>query len=243
MQNSVPINIWASKHNLSFFLLRIKEYKQLDEYVKLYLKFLGHRIIRSPSKGPYGEQGKDIVAEEDEGTRAYCSYVVKAGALHGNLYGKFGILKQMRDALLIPLEESQYRNSPRTVVVIYNEYEGYRGAIKVFEQEKKKIQKELGKHLLLREIQRWDIEELTNRFFKKRQDFQESGRMLLALDMLHEFKDIGIDFEKKATMILSRPLRKKHELKTLVKETLGSIRKIKDNYAFEQLKSVGEYDD
>ena len=49
------VNPWISKDNLRYFLLKFKEDKELDDYVRMYLQFLDYRIIRSPSKGPYGE--------------------------------------------------------------------------------------------------------------------------------------------------------------------------------------------
>jgi hypothetical protein len=236
------VNPWISKDNLRYFLLKFKEDKELDDYVRMYLQFLDYRIIRSPSKGPYGEQGKDLVAIEDEVRKTYCSYVIKAGTLQENLDGNFGILKQMRDALLIPLEEIEYNDSRRTVVVVHNGYEGYRGAINVFERVKEEIQKQLGGNLLLRKIQRWDIEELTNRFFKKRKDFEKAEEAKLILAILHEHEKINIDFEKKAEVILSDPQVQKTEYKRLLKDHFGAIKKIKGNFALEKFAEEGTYD-
>jgi len=228
------VNPWIRKDNLRYFLLKFKEDKELDDYVRMYLQFLDYQIIRTPSKGPYGEQGKDLVAIEDEEGKAYCSYVVKAGTLQKNLYGDFGILKQMEDALLKPLEQTMYINSRRTVVVVHNGYEGYRGAIKIFEQQKEQIQKQLGSHLLLNEIQRWDIEELTNRCFEKRDDFQKAEEFELTLNILHGHEKINIDFEKKAEVILLDPRVQKTEYKELIRDQLRAIKRLKDNLALEK---------
>ena len=77
----MPIDPWASKENLRWFLYRLKEDQELDALMKDYINILGHKIVMSPSKGPYGEKGKDIVAIENENTGAYCSYVIKRGTL------------------------------------------------------------------------------------------------------------------------------------------------------------------
>lgn len=101
---------FVSKHNLRWFLKNLKEDKELDSLIEDYIRTaLKHRIIMLPSKGPYGEKGKDIVAVENEETSDYCSYIVKRGTLQKNLTGRFGILRQMEEAMLIELEFGEYQ--------------------------------------------------------------------------------------------------------------------------------------
>ena len=135
-----------------------------------------------------------------------------------------------------------YRNSKRSVIVVHNGHEGYRGAIKIFEEEKEKIQKELEGHLLLREIGRWDIEELTNRFFEKRDDFQKAEEFEIMLNILRGHERINVDFEQKAERILSDPEVEKTAYKELISEQLGAIKKIKGTFALEKFADEGTYD-
>lgn len=122
------IDPWASKDGLRFFLLKLKEDQELDALIKIYVRdILGHKIVMSPSKGRFGEKGKDLVAIEDESKGGYCSYIVKRGTLQKHLHGPFGVLKQMRDALLIDLEIERYKAKPRTAVIVHNGDEGSRG--------------------------------------------------------------------------------------------------------------------
>ena len=59
------IDPWISKENLREHLLNLKEDRQLDSLIEVYVRsVLEHKIIRSPSKGSR-EEGKDIVAVEN----------------------------------------------------------------------------------------------------------------------------------------------------------------------------------
>lgn len=159
---------WDSKYNLRETLMTFKEDKQLDSLIIDYIReCLGHKIIMVPSKGPHGEGGKDIVAVENEEAGTYCSYIVKRGNLQKNLEGQFGILRQTEMAVLIDVEIDKYREGKRTAVVVHNGKERYRGAIARFEKKCRAIEKKCGA-LLLRPIERWDIDELVNRLFEYR---------------------------------------------------------------------------
>jgi len=166
-------NPWDSKTSLRWFLSRFNEEGELDAYMIVYARdILGHKIVRRPSKGPRGEDGKDFAAVENPNDNSYCSYIIKKGNLHSKLYGKYGIMNQMREAMFIPLEEKKYKNSKRSARVVHNGYEGYRGAIEKFEAEKQSLEQECG-DLLLREIERWDIDEIVDRLFPHRENFQK----------------------------------------------------------------------
>jgi len=228
---------WISKDKLKWFLLKFKEDQELDALIKEYISnVLCHKIVMSPSKGPYGEKGKDIVAIENEETGAYCSYVIKQGTLQNNLEGPFGILQQMRDAIMIDLEIEKYRGKQRTVVVVHNGDEGYRGAIHRFETEKTRVENEIGKTLILRSIERWDIEEITNRLFTHGQLFRECETSRVILDKLYNLQDNAIDFYNKARPILSNLEVKKEEIVLLSMEHFKKIESIQKNYPFAQIK-------
>lgn len=228
---------WMSRDKLKWFLLKLKEDQELDALIKDYISnILGHRIVMSPSKGPYGEKGKDIVAIENESTGAYCSYVVKQGNLQKNWKGTYGILQQMRNAMMSDLEIEKYRGKQRAVVIVHNGDEGYRGAIYTFEAEKKKIEDEVDKSLISRPIERWDIEEITDRLFPHGQFFKDCEVNRMILDELCYLKEIAIDFYNKARPILSNPEAKKEEIVPLSMEHFKKIESIQKNYSFVQIK-------
>jgi hypothetical protein len=228
----VIIDPWASKEGLRFFLLKLKEDQELDALIKNYVReILGHKIVMSPSKGRYGEKGKDIVAIENESKGGYCSYIVKRGTLQKNLYGQFGVLKQMRDAMLIDLEIQRYKSKPRTAVIVHNGEEGTRAAIDVFENEKTRIERELERELLLRPIERWDIEEITNRLHPHGQYFKDSEEHRLHLEMLYSFQEISIDLHERIETISTIPEKKGEELSTVLMDHIGKIRSIMKNYS------------
>lgn len=232
----LPIDPWATKDSLRWFLLKLKEDKELDALIKEYVRdILGHKIIMSPSKGPYGEQGRDITAIENDEIGDYCLYVIKRGTLKKNLDGPYGILKQMRDAMVIDLEIEKCQGKRRTVVVVHNGNEGYRGTIKRFEMERTRIESEIDKNLLLRPISRWDIEEITDRLFPHRQHFKDSEISRMILDRLYAFQDITIDFHNKAETILLKPEKREGELKKLLMEHFDKIKDIRQNYSFDQI--------
>jgi len=166
-------DIFASKNALRWFLLKLKEDKELDDCIKRYIRIgLRQRVIMSPCKGPYGEQGKDVVAIENEKTGEYCSYVIKRGTLKQNLYGSAGILVSLEKAWTIDLEVDLHRGKKRTVRVVHNGNEGNRSAIKEFEDFSRDLERRFG-NLLLRPIERWDIDKLVERFFPYRKKFKK----------------------------------------------------------------------
>jgi len=232
-------NPWVSKDALKWFLLKLREDQELDALIKDYVSnILGHKVVMSPSKGPYGEKGKDIVSieNEDTDTGGYCSYVIKRGTLRENLDGPYGILKQMRDAMMIDLEIKKYQGKQRTVVVVHNGDEGYRGAINKFEMERSRVESEINGILLLRPIERWDIEDITDRLFPYRQYFKDSEINRMILDRLYHFEDIVMDFHNRAKTIISKPEKKTGEIKQLFKEHFDKIENIRQNYSFDQIK-------
>ena len=227
------INPWQSKFNLKTFLSFVKEDGFLDSLVKDYVGcILRHQIINSPSKGPYGEQGKDIVAIEDSLKGNYCSYVVKKGTLQENLNGKYGILKQMREALLIDLDYSQYRKKRRTVIIVHNGEEGYRGAINTFEKERTQIENQIDANLLLRPIERWDIEVLTNKLFPYGDVFKNNEIVIMYSASLIEYKETATEI-----CTLEKMLSENTEIDDATKykilsDKIVEITKIKDKYSF-----------
>jgi hypothetical protein len=232
----MPIDPWASKESLKWFLLKLTEAQELDALIKDYIgNILGQKIVMSPSKGPYGEKGKDIVAIENEDTGAYCSYVIKRGTLREKLDGPYGILKQMRDAMMIDLEIEKYHGKQRTVVVVHNGDEGYRGAINKFEMERSKVESEINGILLLRPIERWDIEDITDRLFPHQQYFKDSEINRIILDRLYHFEDIVMDFHNRAKTIISKPEKKTGEIKQHFMEHFDKIENIQQNYSFDQI--------
>jgi len=227
---------WISRDKLKWFLLKFREDQELDALMKDYVSnILGHKVVMSPSKGPYGEKGKDIVAIENENIGAYCSYVIKRGTLRENLDGHYGILKQMRDAMMIDLEIEKYHGKQRTIVVVHNGDEGYRGAINKFEMERSRVESEINGNLLLRPIERWDIEDITDRLFPHRQYFKDTEINRMILDRLYHFEDIAMDFHNRAKTIISKPEKKTGEIKQLFMEHFDKIDNIRQNYSFVQI--------
>ena len=189
---------FVSKHNLRWFLKNLKEDKELDSLIEDYIRTaLKHRIIMSPSKGPYGEKGKDIVAVENEETSDYCSYIVKRGTLQKNLTGRFGILRQMEEAMLIELEFGEYQGKKRSAVIVHNDNEGYRGAIDRFERHCKSLENKINSTLLLRPIERWDIEVLVDKLFEYGEILKKNATMKGLLDKLGQSYDLIVSFKEK----------------------------------------------
>jgi len=164
------------------YLLKLKERDELDDLMIEYISIvLEHRIYHWPSVGRYGEQGKDIVAIENKETNEYCSYIIKSGNLNENLTGDFGILTQLIDAMTIPIED--FKDSKRTATVVYNGTDGYRGSVETFNNKKKEVQDNAGE-LLLRDIERWDVEVIVEKIFP-------------VAERLREMEEIRMDLERK----------------------------------------------
>lgn len=221
------INPFNSELSFKFYLEKFKEFNELDFLMKFYIEgILKQRIYQRPSKGPYGEKGKDIVVIEDETTLEFCSYVIKCGTLHGNLDGKYGIINQMRDALNIELEEEIYKNKKRTVVVIHNGEEGYRGAIKKFEDNRMELQNHFDRRLLSRDIERWDISTLCQRLYPckdkllKLESFNNRlNRLFNAENAIRNFlKDAGNFSIDKSSSGIEKVISHINELKDIEKK-------------------------
>lgn len=234
----VVIDPWASKPSLRFFLLKLKEDGELDALIKEYVRsILGHTIVMSPSKGRYGEKGKDVVAIEDETTGEYCSYIIKRGNLYKNLGGPYGILKQMRDAVLIDLEIQQFRRKRRTATIVYNGDEGTRSAIEVFEREKNKTEEEIGADLLLRPIERWDIETITNRLFRHGEYLKASEAAKLILDMYDSYHDIAVSLVEKVEKITTTYETTDQELASILIDHVETIKIIRQTFKFAKVEN------
>jgi hypothetical protein len=188
---------WASKANLRWWLQKLKEDNELDWYIETYIdNILCQKIYARPSKGPYGEQGKDIVAIENENTGDYCSYIIKRGNLHKNLDGCYGVMKQMEDAMMIELEEGKYKGKKRTAIVVYNGVEGNRVAIGKFEKKRESIEQAIGNKLLLRPIERWDINEITKRLFPHGKHFKKLEEYNMTLERMYAAVEIITDIKE-----------------------------------------------
>lgn len=199
---SFQIDPFASEAGFRFYLEKLKEFGELDYLIKFYIENIENkRIYQRPSKGPYGEKGKDIVSIEDENTLDYCSYIIKCGTLQDNLDGDYGIIKQIDDALNIDLEENMYKNKRRTAIVIYNGEEKYRGAINKFEENRVKIQNKLDSRLLLRDIERWDISVLSKKLFSHIDKIREISELKNRINRLFESESIVKDLRDKSQEI------------------------------------------
>jgi len=188
---SYQIDPFASEAGFRFYLQKLKEFGELDYLIKFYIENIENkRVYQRPSKGPYGEKGKDIVSIENEITLDYCSYIIKCGTLHDNLDGDYGIIKQIDDSINIDLEESIYKNKRRTAIVIYNGEEKYRGAINKFEENRIKIQSKLDPRLLLRDIERWDISVLSKKLFSHIEKIREINELQNRMNRLFDSESI-----------------------------------------------------
>jgi hypothetical protein len=147
-------------------LKRLPEDGVLDRIIERFIYFVSrHQIHLGPSKGRAGEDGKDIVAIEDMQDLSYCSYVVKAGHLNRkNLDGKYGILRQMHQAMTIELKDRRYKGKKRTVIVVHNGRVTNNSYHNRFCEEKERLEDEMGERLL-RPIDRWDLNRITDLVF------------------------------------------------------------------------------
>lgn len=188
----------ATKEQFRWFLQKLGEWRELDTLIQDYIRgILGQTIICGPSKGPYGEQGKDIAACEDDVSRCYCSYIIKCGDLSSNLDGKYGVLRQLTDALSIELENRDYQGRPRTAVVAHNGDEGYRGSLARYEIYRRSLEDTLREEgLLLRPVERWDLDRLTEKLFPHCMTLREIERSRQVIDRHFEFADLAREFRK-----------------------------------------------
>lgn len=224
------INPFNSEASFRFYLSKLKEFNDLDYLIKFYVEnILGHRIYQRPSKGPYGEKGKDIVAIENESTLEYCSYIIKCGTLHKNLDGQFGIINQMEEAISIELEEEKYKRRKRTVIVIHNGEEGYRGAIKKFEDNRLLTQSNIENDLLLRDIERWDISVLCQKLFPHIDKLIEIENIANGLNRQFAAIELVRHFSNESNK-LNLDENNNIPLNNIVKNTLNKIKDIEDKY-------------
>ncbi len=167
------IGVEYNKNKFRMMLKRIKEDGELDSLIKDFVYYIKkHEIYLEPSKGKEGEDGKDITAIEDRERLTYCSYVIKAGHLNRkNLDGKYGILKQMRDAMEKELRDRKYLGKKRTAVVVHNGWVTNRAFLYRFTEEKERLEDEAeAKGLLLRSIERWDLNRIVEEIFPYAED-------------------------------------------------------------------------
>lgn len=227
------IDPWSNKEALRRFLRKLGEWKQLDDYIQYYIRgILSQKIICRPSKGPYGEQGKDIAACEDEDNLSYCSYIIKCGDLSKNLDGNYGILKQLSDALLIELENRDYEGKLRTVVVVHNGEEGYRGSLAKYESHRQSLEDILmTQGRLLRPVERWDLDALTDRFFPHGERFKEMERSRQAIDYQLEIVDLAIGFRNESAAYLAETDQQPQTSDSLIRDYVKRFDSLKANYS------------
>ncbi len=167
------LNPLESKITLWHWLKNLKERDELELLIEHYVNFvLNYKILHSPSRGRFGEQGKDIVAEINSETQEFCSYVVKQGNLNKNLEGTYGILKQLEEAIFIELKDPKYHNKKRTAVVVYNGVDGNRSADNKYVEKKTWIEGQ-SHQLLCSPIEKWDLAELTDRILKDKKTIEK----------------------------------------------------------------------
>lgn len=182
-----------NKYLFKQMLLRLKERNELDDLLIEFISaILEHRIYHWPSIGRFGEQGKDIVAIENKETNDYCSYIMKSGNLNDNLEGQYGILKQLEDAMYININD-EFKASKRTARVVYNGIDGYRGSVAQFDEKKNEIHEETG-DLLLRDIERWDIEVIADHIFPHANKLRKAEKFKMDLERLNKKENILDNF-------------------------------------------------
>ncbi len=185
-----------------------------------------------PSKGRYGEQGKDVVALENETTGDYCSYVIKSGNLKEHLDGKYGILKQMKDALFIDLEYEECKSKKRTVTVVHNGDEGNRSAINTFEVKRVEFENVIDESILLRPIERWDIDILCDKLFPNWEILEKNEDVRLYYESLQRIKSITLESYEKYHLLIETGQISNEECKDILSEHFKVIGSITKNYSF-----------
>ncbi|MCK4830204.1 hypothetical protein KA005_81555 [bacterium] len=161
------------KNRFRNVLKRLPEDGWLDKVIERFVYIVKkHEIHLGPSKGRAGEDGKDIVAIEDREDLSYCSYVIKAGHLNKkNLEGKYGILMQMRQAMMIELKDRRYHGKKRTAIIVHNGKVTNNSYHNTFVEEKERLEDEIGERLL-RPIDRWDLNRITDLIFPHAEKLQ-----------------------------------------------------------------------
>lgn len=217
-----------SKEALRFFIMRLKEDSELDDLVEVYVRScLRQSVIYGPSKGRFGEGGKDIVAIENKPTLEYCSYIVKRGKLNNNLDGPYGILKQMKDAIFIELPEGIYHGKKRTAIVVYNGTEGSRAAINKFEKQRIKIEEKAG-NLMLRDIERWDINIFVEKLWKYRDALMQNTEIVKFIEHVTEHHNIVLEFKDEYEQLDNASVDEKEKRTYLIDLAESFYKKIRD---------------
>lgn len=219
---------WKSKAGFKEYVKNLQEFGQLDQLVMDYIETkLHHKIIRKPQKGK--EDGKDIVAVEDEMTGEYCCYVVKRGNLTCSaLKGKCGVLKQIEEAMLIELEESEYYNKKRTVIVVYNGEKVTRDANKKYYSKKYEVEKLVG-DLLLRPIEKWDLNYIVDEFFSIGCELKAREETRLWYEKLNLHQKLNLHKSSEAQNLINCDAPKGH-LKLFVLDYIKSVEDIEREY-------------
>ena len=227
------IDPWSTKETLRWFLRKLGEWKELDALIQDYLRgILCQRIICRPSKGPYGEQGKDIAVCEDDENKCYCSYIIKCGDLCDNLEGKYGILKQLSDALLIELEEQDYQGKARTAIVVHNGHEGYRGSLAKYEKHRRSLEDILRTQgLLRRHVERWDLDGLTDRLFPCAEKLKEMEGSRQIIDYHFDMVDLAMHFRNTGGVYLSEADPQPQISDSLIRDFARRFDLLKANYS------------
>jgi hypothetical protein len=219
------------KNRFRMRLKRINEDGELDRLIEEFVYFINkHEIYLGPSKGNAGEDGKDVVAIEDRNHLSYCSYVIKKGHLNRkNLYGDCGILIQMRQALTKDLKDRQYHGKKRTAVVVHNGKVANNSYHNTFIDEKERLEDEMSnKQLLLRPIERWDLNKITDIIFPHAHKLR-----LFAIQEMQEEKkskqeQINRDFIKEMESLPDNNDIKK--IAEIAKTTYNKIKENESNY-------------
>jgi hypothetical protein len=143
-------------------------------------------------------------------------------------------LRQVRDALLVELEIERLKGCPRTVVVVHNGLEGSRGAIARYEREVQALVADFDATLLLRPIERWDIDELTSRIWVVREClryketlYQQYMRSESSLEALVDFK-IHFEVRTSGSASMEASARAAEELFKRIVETEHRFGPLKD---------------
>jgi len=84
--------------------------------------------------------------------------------------------------------------------------------------------------LLLRPIERWDIDKLVERFFPYRKNFKKDGEMELHLNKLTSAYDHIVDFKKEYVSIAQCPDKSSLDKAFLADELFHKIRKSEDMF-------------
>lgn len=131
----------------------------------------------------------------------------------------------MEDAMMIELEEGKYKGKKRTAIVVYNGVEGNRVAIGKFEKKRESIEQAIGNKLLLRPIERWDINEITKRLFPHGKHFKKLEEYNMTLERMYAAVEIITDIKENVESFMFNEEPQKCKLKAYFGEILTNIEK------------------